>query len=78
MELASIGVKPDVKKMGVGSMLIDALKQRVDFKKYAYITLETDALDNDAANRFYRKNGFALERSFTTHEGRRMNEYQYR
>lgn len=77
VELASIGVSPDAKGTGVGSRLIDALKERVDFDKYAYITLETDAADNDAANAFYRKNGFVLERSFATAEGRQMNEYRY-
>ena len=77
VELASIGVSPRAKGTGVGSMLIDALKDSVDFEKYAYITLETDAVDNEAANRFYQKNGFTLERSFATHEGRQMNEYRY-
>lgn len=78
VELASIGVAPEAKRQGVGSALIEALKQRVDFGRYAYITLETDAKDNDAANCFYRHNGFALARSYTTHEGRAMNEYRYR
>ena len=44
VELASIGVDPKSKSKGVGSKLIDELKNRVDFKKYAYITLETDAI----------------------------------
>ena len=78
VELASIGVKPDSISKGVGSQLIDSLKERVDFSTYAYITLETDAIDNEKANRFYQKNGFALEREFETREGRKMNEYRYR
>ena len=78
VELASIGVKPDYKSGGVGSMLIDALKERVDFSEFAYITLETDAVDNEAANKFYVKNGFSLEREYETREGRKMNEYRYR
>lgn len=77
VELASIGVHPDAKSCGIGSQLIDELKQRVDFDQYAYITLETDAVDNEAANRFYRKNGFVCTRTFTTREGRLMNEYRY-
>lgn len=77
VELASIGVRPDQKGTGVGSMLIDGLKQRVDLTRYAYINLETDAVNNEAANGFYVKNGFVLTRSFTTHEGRAMNEYRY-
>ena len=78
VELASIGVDPTIKSRGVGSELITALKGRVDFSKHAYITLETDAENNEGANHFYKKNGFVLERSFSTHEGRLMNEYRWR
>ena len=77
VELASIGVRPDQKGSGIGSKLIDALKKQVDFTRFSYINLETDAKDNEAANGFYVKNGFELTRSFTTHEGREMNEYRY-
>lgn len=78
VELASIGVDPNVKSKGVGSQLIDALKAQVNFSEYAYITLETDAVNNEGANRFYKKNGFVLEREFETNEGRKMFEYRYR
>ena len=77
VELASIGVRPDVKSKGIGSSLINTLKDNVDFNKYKYITLETDVVDNEAANRFYKKNGFYAVREFVTHEGRRMYEYRY-
>ena len=76
VELASIGVRPDAKSKGVGSKLIDSLKCTVDFEEYAYITLETDALDNEIANRFYVKNGFKIEREYETREGRKMFEYR--
>ena len=46
VELSSIGVDPKIKSKGVGSMLIDELKRQVDFSKFAYITLETDAINN--------------------------------
>lgn len=78
VELASIGVSPDAKSKGIGSQLIDELKNRVDFYKYAYITLETDAVNNEGANYFYQKNGFVIEREFETHEGRKMFEYRFR
>lgn len=78
VELASIGVSPEAKGQGVGSVLIRELQQSVDFDTYAYITLETDAVDNEAANRFYQKNGFALVRTYQTREGRQMNEYRFR
>lgn len=77
VELASIGVDPNVKSKGVGSQLIDALKAQVDFREYAYITLETDAVNNEGANHFYKKNGFVLEREFETNEGRKMFEYRW-
>lgn len=78
VELASIGVRPDMKGRGVGSLLIDELKSRVNFERFAYINLETDAENNEGANRFYQKNGFCLARTFVTREGRKMNEYHYR
>lgn len=77
VELSSIGVNPTTKSKGVGSMLIDELKKNVDFEKFAYITLETDAINNDSAIRFYEKNGFIREREFETEESRRMYEYRY-
>ena len=77
VELSSIGVDPAFKGMGIGTHLINTLIQKVDFKKYKYITLETDAENNDAAIRFYGRNGFIQEREFTTSEGRKMYEYRY-
>lgn len=77
VELSSIGVSPDIEGKGVGSKLIDALKNEVDFEKYAYIKLETDAVNNEGANYFYRKNGFVMDHSYETPEGRKMNEYRF-
>lgn len=77
VELASIGVDPNSKSKGVGSRLIEELKSMIDFNEYAYITLETDAVDNDGANRFYQKNGFVRVREFKTNEGRKMIEYRW-
>ena len=78
VELASICVDPEINNQGVGTLLINYLKDIVDFDKYAYINLETDAEGNDSVNSFYVKNGFKLERTFLTAENRRMNEYHYR
>lgn len=77
IELASIGVHPDAKAKGIGSTLISALKQEVDFEEFDYITLETDAIDNEVANKFYVKNGFRIVREYETREGRKMYEYRY-
>lgn len=77
VELASIGVAPNIKSKGVGSQLIDALKSKVNFNVYSYITLETDAVNNDGVNHFYQKNGFVKVRKFETNEGRKMFEYRW-
>ncbi|MCR4796687.1 MULTISPECIES: GNAT family N-acetyltransferase [Ruminococcus] len=77
VELASICVDPDMGKKGIGSKLIDHLKGMVDLNKFAYINLETDAVNNDGVNRFYRMNGFKLARSYFSSEGRKMNEYRF-
>lgn len=77
VELSSIGVDPTIKSKGVGSLLIDELKKIVDFNKFAYITLETDVVNNDGAIHFYEKNGFVRERLFETDEGRKMYEYRF-
>lgn len=77
VELSSIGVDPTIKSKGVGSLLIDDLKKIVDFNKFAYITLETDAVNNDGAIHFYEKNGFVRERMYETDKGRKMYEYRF-
>lgn len=77
VELASICVSPDIENKGIGSRLIDYLKNLVDFNTYSYINLETDADGNDGANYFYIKNGFKLANTYVTAEGRRMNEYRF-
>ena len=78
VELSSIGVLPEEKTKGVGSLLISKLKENVDYNQYEYISLETDADNNVAANKFYLKNGFKLVKEYQTREGRKMNEYRYR
>ena len=77
VELASICVDPSIEGKGVGSALINYLKSLVDFEKYAYLNLETDAENNEKAIRFYKKNGFIKEREFVTPEGRAMIEFRY-
>lgn len=77
VELASIGVYPQKQGEGIGGKLMDYFISTVDFKKYAYINLETDAVNNEAVNLFYQKKGFKLSRQYVTAEGRRMNEYHF-
>ena len=78
VELASICTDPAEEGQGIGTALINYLKSVVDFDMYAYINLETDAENNEKANRFYLKNGFQKEREYITAEGRKMIEYRYR
>ena len=78
VKIFSIAVDPEYQHQNIGTLLMEELKNRVDFNKYTYITLETDADDNDYANSFYQKNGLVLSSRYITPEGRRMNKYHYR
>ena len=78
VELSSIGVDPNIKSNGIGTKLISELKKKVDFNKFAYISLETDAVNNEGATYFYEKNGVVRVRKFVTNEGRQMYEYRFR
>ncbi|UFH65462.1 GNAT family N-acetyltransferase [Clostridium cadaveris] len=77
IELSSIGVLPVAKHRHIGSIMITELKNRFNTSNNEYIKLETDAINNEAANRFYIYNGFKLNQEFVTHEGRVMNEYRW-
>jgi len=77
IELSSIGVLPEAKGTGVGTTLIYELKKELRDCEHQYIKLETDRLNNDSVNAFYLKNGFILDHSYVTPEGREMNEYRY-
>ncbi|MBE5943873.1 MAG: GNAT family N-acetyltransferase [Lachnospiraceae bacterium] len=77
VELSSIAVKKEIESKGVGSKMINKLKEITDFTEYKYISLETDAENNDKVNGFYKKNGFELTREYGTKYGRKMNEYRY-
>ena len=57
--------------------MIDKLKEMFDADKFAFINLETDAVNNEGVNAFYVKNNFVLTRTFETPEVRKMNEYRW-
>ena len=78
VKIFSLAVDPVYQNQHIGTLLLNELKSRVDFDTYTYITLETDADNNEKVNRFYQKNGLVLSSRFTTPEGRRMNKYHYR
>lgn len=78
VKIFSIGVHPDYRNRGYGSILLDELKHRINLSGFDYITLETDADNNEGANTFYKKNGLVLSSIYVTPEGRKMNKYHYR
>lgn len=75
--ISSLCVLPEKEGCGIGSRLLDACLKSVDFSRFSYVKLETDAEENHAVNTFYQKNGFALFSTYTTPENRKMNEYHY-
>ncbi len=73
--LLSIAVSPDHQGKGYGEVLVKAFLDESARRGIKKVDLTTDAVDNDPVNKFYKKMGFSIERSFTTPEGRLMNEY---
>ena len=77
IRVESIAVKPDYSNKGIGKELIDFLKENIDFKKFDFIELETDAKNNEKTNYFYQKNNFIKIKEIITDENRIMNIYHY-
>lgn len=75
-ELMSLAVLPGNRGGGTGARLVDAFVARARSHGAGTVYLTTDAMHNDAVNDFYVRLGFVRARSFTTPEGRAMNEYE--
>jgi ribosomal protein S18 acetylase RimI-like enzyme len=73
--LFSIAVAPEAQGRSIGRRLVDEFVERSRHRGGTEIYLTTDADGNDATNAFYRSRGFDCRRTYTTAEGRRMNEY---
>jgi ribosomal protein S18 acetylase RimI-like enzyme len=73
--LMSIAVVPQAAGRGLGAALVRAFCDELRLRSVSRFCLTTDRDENDEVNAFYRKLGFELARTFTTPEGRRMNEY---
>ena len=73
----SIGVDPGQQGKGIGDQLIVAFLREAKSRGCSGVLLDTDAVNNDSANRFYVRAGFRLSRTYTTNEKRQMNEYGY-
>jgi ribosomal protein S18 acetylase RimI-like enzyme len=75
-KLMSIAIIPEAQGKRIGKNLLYAFLEEARRRGMKQVDLETDRLDNDATNQFYLRNGFSLYRSYTTPEGREMNEYR--
>ncbi len=73
--LMSIAVDPACQGSGAGGLLVSAFLEEARQRGLTWVNLTTDAENNAAVNRFYQANGFTLHRTYTTPEGRGMNEY---
>jgi ribosomal protein S18 acetylase RimI-like enzyme len=71
----SLAVRPECRRTGIASQLVAEFLSDLRRRGVDAVNLTTDRNDNDGANTFYRNFGFTLRRSFTTREGREMNEY---
>ena len=75
-ELSSIAVAPSAQGTGTGRDLLVAFFEAARKLGANEVRLTTDALENDAVNRFYSRAGFQLHCQFSSYEGRQMNEYR--
>ncbi len=75
-ELMSIAVAPGEQHHGIGRTLLDGFVARIAEAQQQSLWLTTDAVDNEGVKRFYEMAGFAKSRTFTTAEGRRLDEYR--
>jgi ribosomal protein S18 acetylase RimI-like enzyme len=73
--LSSIAVDTDAQGRGVGKLLVQAWLAEAQEQGAATAFLTTDAIDNEATNRFYQKLGWRIESVYETPEGRKMNRY---
>ncbi len=75
-ELMSLAVLPEHRGKGVGKALVNTFISDAYHQGIQTVKLTTDRMNNDAVNNFYQKIGFTCSRTFTTPEGRSMNEYR--
>jgi len=73
--LMSIGVLPDAQRQGIARELVKRFLFKAKRRGLTQVNLTTDRLNNEKVNQFYEGLGFGVIRTFTTPEGRQMNEY---
>lgn len=76
--LMSIAVDPNAQGQGIGKALVRAFLREAKKRGLQTVNLTTDAVNNDSTNAFYRSQGFVLHQTYSTPEGRPMNEYLFR
>ena len=74
--LSSICVSQGASGKGLGSALLRAWLRRAQEMGAMCAFLTTDAVDNDAVNRWYVREGWRLSATYLAHGGRRMNCYE--
>ena len=74
--LMSLAVRPDTQGHGIGKSLVEEFLRNCSSRNLELVNLTTDAKDNVKVNTFYKNLGFKFMTSFTTPEGREMNEYE--
>ena len=73
--LMSIAVLPEQQGKGIGQALVQGFLKQAALAGCKEVDLTTDQEENESVNHFYRKQGFRLEKTFTTLEERVMNLY---
>jgi ribosomal protein S18 acetylase RimI-like enzyme len=73
--LMSIGISPGFSGKGIGSMLEAEFCVRARSLGASNVELTTDSVENESANCFYQRRGYAVNETFSTQEGRVMNRY---
>ncbi|HLO17036.1 MAG TPA: GNAT family N-acetyltransferase [Anaerolineales bacterium] len=76
--LMSLAVMQNCHGNGIGKQLVSAFLENSRQQQVEIVNLTTDAVGNDATNKFYLDMGFTLARVFATPEVRLMNEYVIR
>jgi ribosomal protein S18 acetylase RimI-like enzyme len=73
--LMSMAVRPESQGKGIGKQLVRAFCQTLAERGVKALCLTTDQENNEQVKRFYQTVGFQVVRTYTTPEGRVMNEY---
>jgi ribosomal protein S18 acetylase RimI-like enzyme len=74
-ELSSIAVAPGCAGRGVGQQLVASFVESSGRLGAAMVYLNTDAVNNEAVNGFYKRAGFRVARTYEASGGRLMHEY---